>query len=371
VPRKQQALINSGSRGSVGSEVTVVRIEALLFVALAACSSSRLELGRDLPTASGPSVAPAARTTTSCDGTRCFGGPEQQLSASLGPAKSLVLDEQNAYWADPDAQLLMITPRDGATTMAVEAPPGGPYRLVADADYVYYSGGTGGYIGVLAKAGHGTKLLVGGEESAQGLAVAYDSIFFFGGGDGGSLKRAWFDVTMADDVATGLPVMTIATGISAGGQLAVDRDWVYYSDAERGELSAVRRAGGEVVLLAEGRTHPGALLPRGEWLYFLELGSADGEHADGQLLRMPKAGGSTEVLVEQLDAPLGLAADDTSVYVSTRGRAQNGFRGRIVRRADSGQVSTLVTGQAEPTSIAVDARAVFWTADSGLYALPR
>lgn len=371
MPRKQQPLVLPGSRGSVGSEVTVVRIEALLFVALAACSSSHLELGHDVPTPSGPSVAPAARTTTNCDGRRCFGGPAQQLSASLGPAKSLVLDEQNAYWADPDAQLLMITPRDGATTRGVEAPPGGPYRLVADPSYVYYSGGTGGYIGVLAKAGHGTKLLVSGEESAQGLAVAYDSIFFFSEGDGGSLKRAWFDVTMADEVSTGLPVMTTATGISAGGQLAVDQDWVYYSDSERGEISAVRRASGELVLLAKGRAQPGALLPREEWLYFLELGSADGEHADGQLLRMPKAGGNTEVLVEQLDAPLGLAADATSVYVSTRGSSENGFRGRIVRRADNGQVSTLVTGQAEPTSIAVDARAVFWTADTGLYALQR
>ncbi len=47
--RLERVLIVAGSRSSIGSEVIVVRIEALLFVALAACSSSPSELGHDLP----------------------------------------------------------------------------------------------------------------------------------------------------------------------------------------------------------------------------------------------------------------------------------------------------------------------------------
>ena len=77
------------------------------------------------------------------------------------------------------------------------------------------------------------------------------------------------------------------------------------------------------------------------------------------------------ILVVAFFAALGLSIATIVSVGEMAQQSPNGIRDRIVRRSDNGQVSTLVTGQAEPTSVAVDARAVFWTADTGLYTLQR
>lgn len=88
---------------------------------------------------------------------------------------------------------------------------------------------------------------------------------------------------------------------------------------------------------------------------------------------LPRVGGLVEVLLEGLDAPTGLAADDRSVFVCTRGTELNDYRGRILRRSDEGVTSTLTVNQWQAFAIAVDERAVYFTtdADGGLHAILR
>jgi len=371
VPRKRQTKVVPARRGTMTTEVPVVRVEVLLLLGLSACSS-RLELGHDLPGAPQPALAPSERTPATCDGGPCFAGPVVEIASSMGNAQSLVLDRDNVYWAAPAARMLMLTPRDGSPTVGIEAPAGGPYRLVADAHSVYFSGNDGGYVAAFYKDTGSVVLLVSEQRSPQSIAVTGSGIYFSDPAEG-TIKRSLFDVTAPDEVSSGSALETIATGISAGGDLAVDDDWLYYSDSGRGEINAIALATGQPRQLTQGRAHPGALLARGGFLYFLELGTPEAGYGDGRLLRVPRTGGDVQVLVEELDAPTGLAADTASVYVSTRGNDANGFRGRIVRRADSGEVSTLATDQAEAISIAVDDRAVFWTVDTehGLHSLER
>lgn len=294
-----------------------------------------------------------------------------EVASSKGDAKSIVLDDDNVYWAAPAAHTLMITPRDGGTTSEVEVPTGGPFRVVADPAYVFFSGNSGGYVAALSKATRAITVMVTDEQAPQSLAIG--NAVYFSDPAAGTVKRAGYDGTPADQVSTGQAIETLATGIISGGELAIDADWLYYSDTGRGEINAIDRRTDEVLRLCENLASPGALLPRGDSLYFLELGTPEAGYADGRLLRMPRAGGDADVLVQDLDAPTALAADETSLYIATRGNQANGFRGRIVRFADDGQVATLATDQAEAISIAVDDRAVFWTVDgeSALRALER
>jgi hypothetical protein len=355
--------------------VTVVRIEALessgvgagrrgwlLLLALLSACSSRLELGHDLPSGAGTASKVGEPTSAICNGAPCFRGPVLEVASSKGDAKSIALDDENVYWAAPAAQTLMITPRDGGTTSEVQVPTGGPFRVVADPGYVFFSGNGGGYIAALSKATHAITVMVTHEQAPQSLVIG--NAIYFSDPSAGTVKRAGYDGTPADQVSAGQAIETLATGISGGGELAIDADWLYYSDNGRGEINAIDRLTDAVVRLSENLASPGALLPRGDSLYFLELGTPEAGYADGRLMRMPRGGGDTEVLVPDLDAPTALAADETSLYIAMRGNQANGFRGRIVRFADDGQVATLATDQAEAISIAVDDRTVFWTVDS-------
>jgi sugar lactone lactonase YvrE len=290
----------------------------------------------------------------------------------MGNARGLVVDADNVFWAATTAQALMITPKGGGESTAIPVPLGGPFRVVADDTTVYFTSSTGGYIATTPKTQHpsdaplgpeGIRTLLSGQPEPWALVVASEGVYF-------SDNQAGTVKLVASD---GSSVQTLVTGMSSGGELAVDADFLYYADSALGEVHAVDRATRVDTLLADGLEHPVAPVPRGDVLYFLELGTEAASYDDGRLLSMPRTGGPVVPLIEHLDFPTGLAADTAAVYVCTRGNATNSPHGRIVRLADDGEVSTLAVDQAEPFAIAVDGNAVYWTtdADNGLRAIKR
>jgi sugar lactone lactonase YvrE len=348
----------------MASAVAIVARVALLL--LLSCSN-RLDLGHDRdgePLGSGGAAsASGGATGSSCDGVSCFAGPVVDLAHSKGSAKGLVLDATTIYWAATAAQALMVTPKDGGATLANDTPAGGPYRVAASESHVYFTSDVGGYVASLDKTTLAISPLVSPEPYPESIAVGSDGVYF-ADQHVGTLKRAAFDASSID---------TLATGIHSGGHLALDAEFLYYADSGLGEIHAIDRTTLANQLLVNGRAAPNALLPRGEDLYFVDLGTAGASYGDGKLLRMPRRGGPVEVLLEGLDAPTGLAADDTGVFVCTRGIELNDYRGRILRRSNEGVTSTLATNQWQAFAIAVDERAVYWTTDSdgGLHAILR
>lgn len=330
-----------------------------LLLTLPACSN-RLDLGHDRESSS---LSSGGQTATSCAGVPCFAGPVIDLASSSGNAKGLVLDDASVFWAATSAQAILVTPKVGGVTQTIATSGGGPFRVAASATNVYFTSNVGGYVANLTKATLEIASFISGEPYPENIAVGDDGVYF-ADQHVGTVKRAAFD---------GSTLETLVTGIYSGGNMALDGQWLYYLDSGLGEIHALDRTTLVNQLLASGRAQPSALLVRGDDLYFLELGTADASYADGKLLRMSRGGGPTETLLENLDAPDGLAADASGVFICTRGTELNHYRGRILRRADDGSVSTLASEQSEPFAIAVDERAIYWTtdADSGLHALLR
>jgi sugar lactone lactonase YvrE len=339
-----------------------------LVLSLLACSS-KLDLGRDRQ----PDLAaPTQRTAASCGLLPCFGGPVIELGVSPGSAAGLALDAQNVYWAATTGEALIVTPKSGGASTVVWTPAGGPFAVAVDAVGVYFTSGVGGYVASTQRAAPKTVInpnsmqvvmLREGEPEPGSVLVASEGVYF-ADQVGGALKRIDLDT---------LSATTLVTGIHPGSELALDASSLIYTDAVLGEIHQLDRVSAQDSLLLAGRAHPRAPLIRGEQLYFLEQGTEAAEFTDGRLLRIPRSGGPLEVLLEQLDAPTGLAADADSVYVCTGGTALNGHLGRIVRRADDGRVSTLAVNQAQPFAIAVDEQAVYFTVDgdSALRAIRR
>ncbi len=317
----------------------------------------------------GPLSAPRSPTASGCVGIPCFGGPVLDLATSAGNAKGLVLDADDVFWAATAGQAVMVTPKDGSETGAVVVPNAGPFSLAEDDINIYFTSPSGGYVASTPKAQPrlGPKLpkitmLASGEPEPTNILLAGDGVYF-SDDQAGTVKRIVADHT----------IETLVTGLSAGCELAIDADSLYYVDSAVGEIHAVDRISKANTRLTSGLNHPVAPLASGDELYFLELGTPAASYADGRFSRMPRAGGPIEVLVDHLNAPTGLAADTAAFYLCESGTELNGHRGRIVRLANTGEISTLAVNQAEPFAIAVDGTGVYWTTDSdnGLHSVQR
>ncbi|HEX3776549.1 MAG TPA: hypothetical protein VHV51_18885 [Polyangiaceae bacterium] len=351
------------------------RLGLLSSLGLCACSG-KLDLGHDLmspitlPDASSSApqkintpTVPDTPTSSTCVGIPCFQGAVIDVATSAGAAKGLVMDADNVFWAASVGQEMMITPRDGGATMAAPTPSGGPYAVAADDTNVYFTSADGGYIAMMPKTTRARlapktpppiTILVSGQSDPESILVASEGIYF-GDEMAGTVKLASFD---------GTSVRTLVSGLRSGAELALDDQSLYYVDSAGGEIHSIDRTSGVDTLLLAGLEHPVAPVVRDDDLYFLELGTQDSGYSDGRLARMPKSGGDATILLQDLDAPSGIAADTAAIYLCTRGTTENGLLGKIVRLGDDGQVSTLAVNQPQPFAIAVDGEALFWTTDA-------
>lgn len=87
---------------------------------------------------------------------------------------------------------------------------------------------------------------------------------------------------------------------------------------------------------------------------------------DGNVLKVPIAGGNSTTLATGQSNPLGIALDDTHVYWA------NDVAGGQIQAVGltGGTVQTLATSQASPQSVAVAAGNIFWTVNGKVERLP-
>jgi hypothetical protein len=175
------------------------------------------------------------------------------------------------------------------------------------------------------------------------------------GGDGAS-DAAPPRPCLLGGTMTGAPA-TVACGGNATGRIVLAGDNVYWTVQQPGGV--VMKAplvGGAPTALVTAKVGAVGLVVVDAYAYFTLPGA-------NEILRVPLAGGPTEVVTRALDFPLFASSDGAALFV-TSGQKYAGVVTKLAldpRAANARTPVTLMDGLAGPRGIAVDGGFVYWT----------
>jgi len=160
---------------------------------------------------------------------------------------------------------------------------------------------------------------------------------------------------------------TIGTYNGTPGYLAVDDVYVFWSDVS-GAIMRVSQLGGTPQLVAPS-PYPQGIALDADYVYWTDS-------SQGAILRVPKSGGNSDPIASGQDTPVQIAIDGDFVYWTDT--SDLGL-GSVMRASkDGGPATTLATGlgmgsdqHRGPWAIAIDDVAVYWTEIYGRGAVMR
>ena len=154
------------------------------------------------------------------------------------------------------------------------------------------------------------------------------------------------------------------SGIALGGSLVidlvVDNDNLYFRDSDT--VFRIPHTGGATTTMfkAQAGSFINALRLDDAYVYWTVAPSSVA--GQGQVQRMPKAGGAVETLATGLDQPTAIAIDSTDVYFADSRSDVSPGSGVIERiQSPNGAPTVLVENIANPYSLIVTATDVYWT----------
>ncbi|MBS7636460.1 VCBS repeat-containing protein, partial [Candidatus Bathyarchaeota archaeon] len=157
-------------------------------------------------------------------------------------------------------------------------------------------------------------------------------------------------------------VITIASGLVGPRGLAVDDNYVYFIDVQypdQGYIKRVSKNGGAVTVMASGIGWPYSLDIDDQYVYFTD-------QSGGTVKKVPKTGGLVITLASGLSGPRGIAIDVNYVYFSDYSSGTG--TGSIKKVPKSGgTIITLASGLTAPYYIAIDENYVYFAEYEGSY----
>jgi len=231
--------------------------------------------------------------------------------------------------------------KDGTSAACIACDEGTPRESTTSASYVFWVD-----IGVdeLRRApldGSSFTTLWSGQ---VGTPVAVDTGYIYWYADGASA------VMRADHDGGG--ATQVATGQNNVGSLAAEGGFVYWSTASA--IFELEVGVGSPTPLVQGLTSPRSVVVDDDYAYF-----ATGQWGvDEAVRRVPRGGGAAELLTDTGGAYV-IALDATHVYAAAN---HDGVIFRIPK--DGGTPEVLATGQPFPFDIAVDDEAVYWSSET-------
>jgi hypothetical protein len=314
--------------------------------------------------------------------------PSDQLATDPNEIESLALANGVVYWIDVDGIGKVSTDGTGEAVLA-DVGSGSAFALsgsiAAQDDTVYWADGNfpqGAVGSVPADGGDRTTLATADEPI--GLVIDDTNIYFstFGSSDNA------VGTIVKQPLAGGAPV-TLASGLSTVGPIAIDDSNVYWTD-EFGAVASVAIAGGAVHQLvpAQYTLPPNTILdswPTGitvsDGLVYWTSTPLDGM-SPSTIQSIAIGGGSATTLATLDTQPSGLAVDDTFVYWGEVGPIIPGSglgappivnQGSIRRTAKdgSGTAQILSTGATYPVGPVVEDNALYYSTGSAATTLYR
>jgi len=177
-----------------------------------------------------------------------------------------------------------------------------------------------------------------------GLAMINDNVYFANQLEG-TINR--------ESVMTPTGVQVLASKQATPWDVAVDAQYVYWTNYDGGDVRRVSIGGGQQDVLATGQGNPVGLAIDATHAYWAT-------ETSGEISRVPLTGGKTELIASGQTKPTYVAVDAAHVYWTNFG---NG----TVSRAPlaGGDVVVVAAGQNKPYYLLVDATHVYWTTLAG------
>lgn len=262
---------------------------------------------------------------------------------------------------EPRAPLDGCEPGEPASILATVASPEG---LALSDDTLFLSDGgdlygCDGAIYAVPLSGGDPELLIGGLCAPNRIAYHGGQLFVLRHSGyvtpNGTLER--FDPGQGQ-------LVTLASGLISPDALAVDERYVYVGAEATtglqspGRLLRVDRDTGEQFELATSAGRPAAIALDDDYVYWgSSVAFLNGKpNSDSEVLRIPKSGGSAQLLVQGLSWPHGLARAGTRLFV-----ANNDGGAILSLEADGSDLLALVGGVDAPQSVAVADGSLYFT----------
>jgi cysteine-rich repeat protein len=153
--------------------------------------------------------------------------------------------------------------------------------------------------------------------------------------------------------------VALASGLNGPTQFAVGSAYVYWTNYSEGTVKRVPKAGGSVELLASGLVGPWAIAVDSTQIFWTDVGADPiGVPDTGTVTRMPLAGGTANTFKTGESNPVSVAVTSSYVYWSND-RAASSSVERATLTGTGGTV--LVSGMNGASRIALDSTHIYWT----------
>ncbi len=266
------------------------------------------------------------------------------LGTSTGPWNGfLALDPRNVYYgyaATPTGGIAMAA-KDGSTSSCIECDLGVVREIATDATTVYWANTGSGEL-KSAPLGGGTVSSLWSGPIGTPIAVDPHHVFW-ADGTADALMMANLDGSAPTAIATSQPSIS---------SIAAHSGHVYWISASR--LMEMDIASRTPNTLLPSLNHGKSVAVDATHIYWVE---GDWDLPNNELNRMPKSGGSVDTIATR--SAFAIALDTSHVYVA------DNYGGDIWRVSKSGGTTeVLASGQPYPLDIAVDNEAVYFSSET-------
>jgi hypothetical protein len=220
------------------------------------------------------------------------------IQCDVGEPRELATTRSAVYWVDPGLGELRMAPRGGESVRTIWRGAAGSPIAVDDTGVYWYDAASSSGPGAVMRAdldGGNLTVLVSGQANVSSIAV-----------QAGIVVWTTSNEVLQQDRLVGRPTQ-LAMGLTSPRSVALDRTHVYWVTGPWGGETLQR------VPIGGGRMEP--LGVRGAYAIALDdLYVYAADNANGEIWRVPKAGGPTEVLATGQPNPFDIAVDDVAVY---------------------------------------------------------
>jgi hypothetical protein len=266
--------------------------------------------------------------------------------------------------------------------------------LKADDTHVYWASmKSNGWIARKPKTSGQVEVLAFNQWSPLDLVVTPTSVYWTANGDQFGGEHSY----VASAPKAGGTVAIIASNQPGATAIDASQSTLYWSNANDGTIVAYPFGGGQPLTVSTGEKWPVEIVIAAEHLYWVNRGTLVGLYiweSDGEIVRLPLAGGARETLASALHLPGSLAehatglfwraGQDATIYSQAAGGTLTvafapaaeavdfavddtylywgSLAGEILRKPIVGGAATVVvTGQKELTGIVVDSTHIYWS----------